>query len=383
LHVPLAAAEITADDERSVLEALRSGWLTHGPYNAQFEEAFAAYTGTRHAISTNSCASALHASLLALGVRGEVILPSFTFVASANAVVTAGATPVFVDIDPDTCNIQTAAIEKAVSSRTEAIMPVHFAGQACNMDAIAAIAARHQLVVIEDSAEAIGAEYGGRKTGTFGAVGCFSFYPTKNMTTGEGGMVTTDDEQLANRIRTLTAHGISSSALARERQEQPWLRASTVAGYNFRLSNVLAALGLSQLSRLDNMNALRREHAAAYLEGLHGFEELVLPVEADRCFHVWQMFTVKLQGLDRTRFLGQLRDAGVGATVHFDPPVHRQPFYESREGFRVRDLPVTERIASTIVTLPLWPSMAPEQRRHVTESVIAAVTTRITPTASR
>jgi perosamine synthetase len=380
VKVPLAVPEITTEDERHVLDALRSGWLTHGPYNARFEDAFAAYVGTANAICVNSCASALQLCILALGVKGEVIVPSFTFVASANAIATAGAIPVLVDIEYETCNVAPAAIEAAITPRTEAIMPVHFAGQACEMDAITAIAERHGLAVVEDSAEAVGAEYGGRKTGSFG-IGCFSFYPTKNLTTGEGGMVTTDDEALAGRIRTLMAHGVSSMTLARERLERPWLRAATDAGYNYRMSNVLAALGTSQLARIDSMNERRREHADFYDRALDGLEGLDLPVEAPDAHHVWQMYTVKLGGIDRTRFLSRLREAGVGASVHFDPPVHRQPYYEDPANARLAELPVTDRVAASIVTLPLYPAMTTEQRQYVVDAVAAAVAEERAPTS--
>ena len=372
MDVPLCVPDVTDADVARVAEVLRSGWLTHGPYNKQLEADFARYMGVKHAISVNSCASALHLAVLALGIRGEVIMPSFTFVATANAVVTAGATPVFADICYDTCNIDPAAIEAAITSRTEAIMPVHYAGQACNMDAIMAIAERHGLAVIEDSAETIGGEYRGKKAGTFG-VGCYSFYPTKNMTTGEGGMVVTNDDALAERIRTYVGHGISSNTLAREKAERPWLRAATLPGYNFRLSNIQAALGVGQLARLDEMNTRRREHAAWYNAHLAEFEELDLPVEADGCLHVYQMYTVKLKGVDRTAFLAELRRRGVGASVHFDPPVHQQPYYADLLRQRCFDLPVTERVSDSIVTLPIYPGMMPAQREHVVASVRAAL----------
>jgi len=373
LDVPLCVPDVTDADVARVVEVLRSGWLTHGPYNKQLEADFARYMGVKHAVSVNSCASALYLAVLALGIRGEVIMPSFTFVATANAAVTAGATPVFADIRYDTCNIDPAAIEAAITSRTEAIMPVHYGGQACDMDAIMTIAQRHGLAVIEDSAETIGGEYRGKKAGTFG-IGCYSFYPTKNMTTGEGGMVVTDDDALAERIRTYVGHGISSNTLAREKAERPWLRAATLPGYNFRLSNIQAALGVGQLARLDEMNTRRREHAAWYNAHLVEVQELLdLPVEADGCLHVFQMYTVKLKGVDRTAFLAELRRRGVGANVHFDPPVHQQPYYADLLRQRRFDLPVTEQVSVSIVTLPIYPGMTPAQREHIIASVRAAL----------
>jgi perosamine synthetase len=372
MEVPLCVADISEADISRVTEVLRSGWLTHGPFTKQLEKDFAQYMGVKHAISVNSCASALHLALLALKIRGEVIMPSFTFVATANAAVTAGATPVFVDIHYDTCNIDPSAIESAITTRTEAIMPVHYAGQSCDMDAIMAIARRHSLAVVEDSAETIGGEYRGKKAGTFG-IGCFSFYPTKNMTTGEGGMITTEDDNLADRIRAFVGHGIASNTLARERAERPWLRAATLPGYNFRLSNIHAALGVGQLGRLDEMNRMRREHAACFSAQLAQYKEVDLPVETDNCYHVYQMYTIKLKGVNRTDFLSELRAHGIGASVHFDPPVHQQPCYENLHRQHPFALPVTEQVAATIVTLPIFPRMTSAQRQHIISNIEVAL----------
>jgi dTDP-4-amino-4,6-dideoxygalactose transaminase len=353
-----------------MVEVVRSGWLAHGSYNKRLEADFARYMAMRHAISVSSGTSALFLALLGLGIRGEVIMPSFTFVATANAAVTAGAIPVFVDIRDDTCTIDPAAIEAAITPRTECIMPVHFAGHAADMAPIMDIARRRGLAVIEDSAETIGGEYRGKKVGTFG-VGCYSFYPTKHMTTGEGGMITTDDDALAERMRLYVGHGIPFTPADRLREERPWYRAAELAGYNFRMSNIHAALGVWQLARLDAMNARRREHAAWYRERLAGIDALELPVEGEGCMHVYQMYTVKLNGVDRGRFLDELRRRGVGASVHFDPPVHLQPMYAGWE--RRFELPVTEHIASRIVTLPIFPGLTQAHREHVVASVKAAL----------
>ncbi|MGH2403192.1 MAG: DegT/DnrJ/EryC1/StrS family aminotransferase [bacterium] len=361
---------MTDDDIARLVEVLRSGWLTHGSYNTRLETDFARYMGTRHAISMNSGTSALYLALVGLGIRGEVIMPSFTFVATANATVAAGATPVFVDIEYATCNVNPAAIEAAVTPRTEAIMPVHYGGQAADMGPIMDIARRRGLAVIEDSAETIGGDYRGKKAGTFG-IGCFSFYPTKNMTTGEGGMITTEDDALADRVRMYISHGIPSTPAERHKTDKPWLRAAVLPGFNLRLSNIHAALGVGQLARLDAMNARRREHAAWYSERLAAHAELDLPVEAEGCRHVFQMYTVKLKGRDRAAFLAALHARGVGASVHFDPPVHLQPMYVGWE--RRFALPVTERVAASIVTLPLFPGMTAAQRQHVAASVTAAL----------
>ena len=233
-------------------------------------------------------------------------------------------------------------------------MPVHFAGQAAEMDEILKIAKEHNLHVIEDSAEAIGAEYHGKKAGSFSAA-CFSFFPTKNMTTGEGGMFTSNDEELAERVKTLASHGISNGAYKRKQEKRPWLRAATEAGYNFRMSNILAAVGVEQLKKIDKMNDSRREHAKYLTKNLMGLD-IDLPTEYDHCKHVYQMYTVKVKK-NRDDFVLKLREKGVGASVHFDPPVHRQPYYVNHYPCRFGDLPVTEKLSKSIVTLPLYPTM--------------------------
>lgn len=365
--IPLSIPEICEEEINLVNEVLKSGWLAHGPKGKEFEHNFAKYIGMKHAISLNSCTSALHLAIQAQHITGEVILPSFTFVASANSIVTAGAKPVFADIDYDTCNINPEKIRMAITDKTEAIMPVHYAGQSCKMDEIMEIAQEHNLKVIEDSAECIGGNFNNKKTGSF-STGCFSFYPTKNLTVGEGGMITTDDHILAKKIEALRAHGIPSSTFERERKEKPWVRAATYAGYNFRLCDILASIGIAQLKKLDTMNEMRRRHAAYLNKRLGDVNGIDMPVELKGCKHVYQMYTIKLhEHIDRTRFISQLRAAGIGASVHFDPPVHRQPYYEK---YSNNDLKVTERVADSIVTLPMYPSLKKEEIDYVADNVI-------------
>jgi perosamine synthetase len=359
------------DDEeaRAVAEVLKSGWLAHGPANHAFEKALAEFAGVPYAVSLNSCASALFLAVRASGFTGEIILPSFTFVASANAVVTGGAQCVFADIDYDTCCVDPAQVEALITPRTEAIMPVHYGGQAADMVRLAQIAAKHGLKIIEDSAEALGATCAGQPTGHWG-LGCWSFYPTKNAATGEGGMFTTTDAALADKVRALSGHGIASSTWAREKKEKPWLRAATYAGYNFRMSSILAAIGVVQMKKLPRMNELRRQRAAQY-DALLRRDFFDLPVEAPGRKHVYQMYTVKLRAADRTRFLADLRAQGIGATVHFDPPVHTQPFYAAL-GFDHLKLPVTEKVVASIVTLPMYPGMSESDVSFVAEAANAA-----------
>jgi len=361
--VPLCRPQIGPNETKAVVQVLESGWLAHGPKNHELEKQFQALTGAPHAIAMNSCTSALQLAVEARGITGEVIVPSFTFVASANAVVTAGATPVLVDIDPVTRCADPEAIAAAVGPRTEAVMVVHYGGQMADMEPIAKICERHGLALIEDSAETIGSTYRGRPQGSYGD-GCFSFFPTKNITTGEGGLLTTHDAELNRKARALMAHGIESTTLEREKAERPWLRAATYAGYNFRMSHLLATLGVEQMKRLDEFNAGRRRVAARYLEQLAGEGGLELPAVADGRTHVWQMFTVIVRDANRTELLKKLRSVGVGASVHFDPPVHQQPRYRDAK-VGPGGLAHTDRVAARIVSLPIDPGLSDADVDHV------------------
>lgn len=369
-NIPLCIPDMGEDELNAVAEVLKSGWLAHGPKNHELEHQFAELVGVPHAVSLNSCASALYLAILANNIKGEVILPSFTFVASANAVVMGGAKCVFAEVNWDDCCINPAHVEALITPRTEAIMPVHYGGQAADMEALAAIAAKHKLRIIEDSAEAIGATLNGKQTGSWGD-GCWSFYPTKNIATGEGGMLTTRDTALAEKARAIAGHGVASSTWAREKKEKPWLRAATYAGFNFRMSNILAAIGVVQMKKLGRMNEARRKLAAAYNAQL-STEFFELPVEKPGRKHVYQMYTIKLKNIDRTKFLAELRGLGIGATVHFDPPVHTQPYYAETCGSANLDLPITNKIAATIATLPMYPTMAEGDVEFVAEAANAA-----------
>ena len=360
MKIPLSKPYLDKKELKAVEKTLNSGWLTHGPKNQEFEELFAKHIGSKYAISLNSCASALFAVIKALNITGEVILPSFTFVASANAIVTAGAKPIFADIDYQTGNIDPSDIKKRITKETQAIMPVHFAGQSCQMDKIMKIAKKHKLWVIEDSAEAVGAEYKGKKTGSFG-IGCFSFFPTKNITTGEGGMVTTNDKNLIQKIKTLIGHGIPKLTNQRLKEEKPWHRSAIMPGYNFRMSNILAAIGVEQLKKLNKMNSLRRKHATYFNQKLKNIEQIDLPIEMPKTKHVYQMYTIKLKNGNRNNLIKKLKQKGIEASVHFDPPVHLQSYYQKNYGYKKGDLPITEKLSNSIITLPIFPDMTKQQ----------------------
>ncbi len=365
--IPLCIPATGEEEIRAVSEILSSGWLAHGPKNQEFEEMFAEFVGVKHAISMNSCTSALHLAVEGLGITGEVVVPSFTWVSSVNSILLAGATPVMVDIDIDTRNITVAAIEEAITARTEAIMVVHYGGLPADMPRIIALAERHHLRIIEDSAECLGGTYAGGKQAGSHDIGCFSFFPTKNITTGEGGMFTTNDDTLAKKVRSLAAHGIDSSTYQRELQKTPWLRQASRAGYNFRMSNLLAAIGVEQMRKLVSFNDSRQQIARRYIERLQGCRFVEFQKVPAGFSNAWQMFTVLVPVDLRDELIHLLRDMGIGASVHFDPPVHLQPPYATvRHGSSLAN---TEEVASRVVTLPIFPAMPLEDVDYITEAI--------------
>ena len=373
VNIRIKRAKIHFCDEEinAATEVIKSGRYVKGPNVKGFEQEFANFVGSKHAVAVQSGTAALIAALLAAGIKhgDEVITTAHTFMATGNAILIAGGKPVFADVEDDSMNIDPAQIKKAVTTKTKAIMPVHLYGQTVDMDPILELADEKNLKVIEDAAQAVGAKYKGDSCGTFGDIGCFSFYPTKNITTGEGGMLTTNNDGVAEKAKALKAHGIVSTAFERERKERPWLRQAEVAGYNFRLCDVLAAIGVAQMKKVDRMNDERRAIAKKYDRAFAGIDALDLPVEAEKCRHVYQMYTVKVgKQIDRQAFVGKLRESGVQASVHFDPPVHLQPYYR-KTGWKKSELRVTESVAEKIVTLPIYAGMGREQSDCVVSAV--------------
>lgn len=363
--IPLSRPLIEKREIQAVKDVLKSGWLTHGPKTAELESIFAKYIDVEHAIAMNSCTSALFLSILANDIKGEVLVPSFTFVASANAIKTAGAKPVFVDINYHDCNIDADMLEMSVTDKTEAIMVVHYAGQCCEMDRISMFAKKHDLLLIEDSAETIGGMCGGKKSGSWG-IGCFSFFPTKNMTTGEGGLLTTNDDILAHKVRMFISHGISKTTMERSVEKKSWHREAVIPGYNFRLSNILAAIGVEQLVKLDRMNDARRANSHYLIEKLQDVEEIDLPLERGDFYHVYQMFTIKIKHGNRNDMIGRLKESGIEASVHFDPPVHKHPAYSEYNNI---SLPVTEKVSQNIITLPMYPHLKRSEMNKIIKCI--------------
>jgi dTDP-4-amino-4,6-dideoxygalactose transaminase len=342
--IPISKPFIGEAEKAAVLEVLESGMLAQGPRTAKLEEKWAAACGVKFAIATSSGTTALHIALLAHGIGpgAEVITTPFTFVASVNTILYVGARPVFVDIEAETFNINPNLIEAAITPRTAAIMPVHLYGYPCDMDPILAIAARHNLAVIEDAAQAIGADYRGKRVGGFGT-GCFSLYATKNIMSGEGGMITTDDETLARQCRLLRNHGM-------ERRYY-----HDILGYNFRMTDLHAAIGLAQIERLEEFTAARRANAE-YLT--HGIESVVTPAVRPGYGHVWHQYTVRVDGgRDRDAAVKQLNAAGVGAGIFYPVPANRQRHLVEM-GLGDADLPVAERLAQEVISLPVHPQLS-------------------------
>ena len=353
-------AELRTEIDAAVARVLSSSRFILGPEVDRFEEEFAAYCGVRHAIGVNSGTSALHLALAAggLGPGDEVITTSFTFYASVAAIEYVRATPVLVDIDPRTFNIDTRAIATAVTPRTRAILPVHLYGQAADMDAIMNIAKKHRLIVIEDAAQAHGARWRGQRVGSLGEFGCFSFYPTKNLgAAGEAGMVTTNDDELARSVRLLRDWG-------NDRRYHPILK-----GFNYRLAGMQAAILRAKLPRLEAWNQMRRELASSYQRRL-GSSGLRLPEVLPEAESVWHLYTVRAPDRDRLRQL--LHDDGIETAVHYPQPIHLMPAYRD-ERYPSGSFPEAEASAETVLSLPLYPGLAPEQAALVAERAAAAV----------
>ena len=370
--IPVARPSFGLDEERAVLEVLRSGWVSQGPRVAEFERQFARYVGAPYAVAVSSCTAALHLALLVSGVRpgDEVLCPSLSFIATANAIVHTGALPVFVDIDQATYNIDPNCIENAITPRTRAILAVHQIGLPAPLAEISEIAARHGLLVIEDAACAIGAEYNGCRVGLpHTSMACFSFHPRKILTTGEGGMITTAEEELANRLRRLRQHAMTVSDLTRHGSEKLLTESYEEVGYNYRMTDLQAAVGMVQLRRLDEMIARRRALALRYTSRLSSLSWLTLPHETPGGRHNFQSYMVRLRAdapMTRDQFMQELLDRGVSSRRGV-MAIHREAPY------RVWDwdecLPVTNMVTDTTLILPLFHSLTEDEQDYVMECI--------------
>jgi perosamine synthetase len=372
--IPFHLPEIGEEEIRAVVETLRSGWLTTGPKVKQFEKEFAASVGASHAVAVNSCTAALHLALEAVGVKAgdEVLVPTMTFAATAEVVFYLGARPVLVDCLPDTLNIDPEAVERAVTPRTRAIIPVHYAGQPCDMDQVLDIARRHRLRVIEDAAHSLPASYRGRPVGAISDVTCFSLYATKTITTGEGGFATTENGEYADRMRIMSLHGISKEAWKRYTSEGSWYYEVLAPGYKYNLTDVAAAIGIEQLKKCERFREARRRVAALYDKAFADLPEIAVPTVRPHIEHAWHLYVIKVcpeaLRIGRNEFIECLKRAGVGTSVHFIP-LHLHPYYRTTFGYRPEDFPNASAAFQRIISLPLYPGMKEEDTRAVIEAV--------------
>jgi len=370
--LPVARPSLGWREEMAVLEVLRSGWVSQGPRVAEFERAFAEYVGAAHAVAVSSCTTALHLALLVAGIEpgDEVLCPSLSFIATANAIVHAGGTPVFVDIDRNTYNLDASRIEDAITPRTKAILAVHQMGLPCALDEIRDIAIRRGLLVIEDAACAIGSEYKGDHIGQPHALmACFSFHPRKVLTTGEGGMITTSDEKLAARLRGLRQHAMTVSDLARHTSSQVVVESYDEVGFNYRMTDLQAAIGLMQLQRLEDMISRRRWLASRYTERLAECGWLIPPYEPTACRHNFQSYMVRLTDdapVSRDQLMQELLSQGI-STRRGVMAIHRERPYRNME-WDAR-LPETNRIADSTIILPLFHEMTEDEQDYVIDCV--------------
>jgi len=379
VKIPFNRPSITEREIAEVTAALKSGWITTGPRTRRFEEEFAAYCGARHAVAVNSCTAAMHLALSAIGLQpdDEVITTPYTFAASSEVVLYHGAKPVFVDIDPATFNLDPELIEASITERTRAILPVHIAGHPVEMDPLMAIADRYGLKVIEDAAHAVETHYRDRRIGTLGDATAFSFYATKNLTTGEGGMLATDDDEIAETARVLSLHGMSRDAWKRYDTGGSWYYEIIAQGYKYNMTDIQAALGLAQLARLEEMRERRLEIVAAFNGAFGELGELVLPPAAAGHRHAWHLYLLRLRPelltIDRNRFIELLQESGISPSVHFIP-LHLMPLYQRDWGYQAGDFPRAEAAYANEITLPLYPDLTGPEVDYIIQTVVGTVT---------
>ena len=372
--LPFSQPYVREEEIAAVVEVLRSGWISRGPQTARFEKEFAARLGAPSALALNSCTAALHLALMVLDIgRGdEVVVPTMTFCASANVVEHVEARPVLVDVDPETLNMDPAAAEAAVTDRTRALMVVHYGGHPAEMDALEALAEKHGLAVVEDAAHALPAAFRGRMVGSTGNLTAFSFYATKNLTTGDGGMLTGDPELIA-KARVLSLHGMSADAWKRYSDESRWYYEVMVPGFKYNMTDVQAALGLVQLERLSVLQARRYEIVESYTDGLSDIDLIELPSCRSGIDSAWHLFPIRLRTdspVNREEAIARLTEMNIGTSVHFIP-VHLHPYYRDRYGYEESQFPVAQQAFEGLISLPLHPGLSDGD----VADVIAAVRT--------
>jgi dTDP-4-amino-4,6-dideoxygalactose transaminase len=372
--LPLAKPIIEDEEIKIVNEVLKSGWLTTGPKVQEFEQNMQEYLGCKKAVGLTSCTGGLHIALSALGIGpgDEVIVPTYTFVTCGHVVAWLGATPILVDVDKETFNIDPDKIEEAITDKTKAIMPVHFAGHSCDMDRIMEVARKNNLYVIEDAAHAIGTDYKDKKIGNFGDATVFSFYVTKTMTTAEGGMIVTNHEKLGDKFKRYSYFGVDKDAYNRYTDKGTWYYEVIELGYKYNMDNIHGALGVEQLKKLEFFITKRRKLAKLYDEMLKDVPEVTTPSEKPYTRHSYHLYPVIIDvdniGMNRAKFIDRLREYKIGLSVHFIP-LHLHPYYQKNYGYKRGDLPVAEHLFDREVSLPLYPGMTEEDVKYVVEAI--------------
>jgi dTDP-4-amino-4,6-dideoxygalactose transaminase len=373
--IPFHRAMVGEEEVQAVAEVIRSGWLTMGPKTCEFENEFAEYVGAKHAIAVSTGTAALHLSLEAAGIRAgdEVIIPTTTFTATGEAVTYLGARPVLADIEPRTMNLDPNDVASRITRKTKALIPVHLGGQPCDMDELIALSNRHGLRIVEDAAHALPSRYRGKRVGQISEFTCFSFYATKTLTTGEGGMITTDIQTAADRMRLMRLHGIERDAWKRYRADGSWHYEVLEAGFKYNLTDFQSALGMVQLRKCTAMKDARLAIARRYNEAFVGNESLITPTVFEDRDTSWHLYILRLRfdtllAGDRDRFVQELQKRGIGCSVHFIP-LHLQPYYQKAYGYRAGDFPQAEIVYRSCLSLPIYPDLTD----HMIERVVAAV----------
>lgn len=373
-NIPFHKTYITDNEINAVVEAMKSGWLTMGPKTVEFEEKFREYLGAKYSVSLNSATAALHLALKAIGLQrdDEVIVPTNTFIATAEVVTYFDAIPVLCDIEVDTHNIDIIQIEKLITSKTKAIIPVHFAGQPCDMDEIFEIAKKYNLKVIEDAAHALPSKYKGQYIGSLknSDITCFSFYATKTLSTGEGGMATTLNEEYAKKIKINRLHGISKDAWDRYSSKGSWYYEVVDNGNKYNTTDMNAALGVEQLKKLEWMAQKRNQIAQMYIEAFKNNIKIELPYVKEDRETSWHLFVIKIN--NRNEIIENLKDMGIGTSVHFIP-IHKHPYYQERFGYRNGDYPIANKVFEESLSLPIYPSMSTTDVDYIVRNILKLV----------
>lgn len=367
--IPYGKQTIDQDDIQAVVDVLKSDFLTTGPKIAEFEQTVADYVGAKYAVAISNGTSALHAACFAAGIGpgDEVITTPLTFAASANCVLYCGGTPVFADVDPKTYNIDPEDIRSKITDRTKAIIAVHLAGQPCDMDAIHSIAHEYGLIVIEDGAHALGSVYKGKKVGSLSDMTTFSFHPVKPITTGEGGMIVTDNEEFYKKMALFRSHGITRDDSMMTRNDGPWFYQQFDLGYNYRITDIQCALGCSQMKKLDRFLARRKEIVARYNEAFADCDNIITPYQLSDTESGWHLYIVQVKNCDRRQVFEAMREKGIGVNVHYIP-VYMHPYYQEH-GYENVHCANAEEIYSHIISLPLYPGLTSEQQDYVIDTL--------------